>query len=145
MSKAWVLVADSSRARIFAVDTPRGPLREIEDLVHPPSRLHDRELGTDRPGRSFDSAGEGRHAMEQDVSAKEQEVIYFAGDLASRLEAGRTRREYDRLILVAPPAFLGVLRKKISGETAKMVTQEIDKGLAQLPERELREHLPERL
>ena len=33
--QTWVVVADSSRARIFARSGKDAELREIEDLVHP--------------------------------------------------------------------------------------------------------------
>ena len=32
MANTWVLVADSSRARIFAVDSPTSPLTEFRTL-----------------------------------------------------------------------------------------------------------------
>ena len=48
------VVADRSRARLFSVATPKGPLEELEDLVHPEARAHERDLTSDRPGRSND-------------------------------------------------------------------------------------------
>lgn len=35
MSQKRVVVADQSRARIFAMDSPSVPLREIENSLHP--------------------------------------------------------------------------------------------------------------
>jgi protein required for attachment to host cells len=145
MTSTWLLVAESSRARIFAVEGGRGELREIEALEHPEARWSGRDLATDRPGRSFDSAGEGRHAMEQEVGPKEQEARIFAQVLSSRLEAARTRGELGRLIVAAAPGFLGLLRKTLSVETAKLVTLELDKNLAQLDAAEIRTHLPDRI
>jgi protein required for attachment to host cells len=145
MSNTWVVVADSSRARIFAVDQPRGPLQELDILAHPEARLHEQELTTDLPGRAFDSGGEGRHAMGQGVSPKEQEALRFAKRTADYLEAARVEGRFDKLILVAAPRFLGQLRQQFSPPAAAAIVQEIAKNLAQQPADEIRQHLPERL
>jgi len=60
--KIWVLAADSSRARLLATDSPIGELQELENFDFPESRLHGRDIRTDRPGRAFDNTGQGRTA-----------------------------------------------------------------------------------
>ncbi|MFQ5935265.1 MAG: host attachment protein [Acidiferrobacterales bacterium] len=141
----WVLIAESSRARIFLVDKPRGPLRELETLAHPKARMHEQELTADLPGRSFDSAGEARHAMEPNTNPKEREAADFAKRIARRLDSARTENNFDKLVMAAAPKFLGRLRKELSTETLALVTREINKNLVQLDARTLRRHLPERL
>ncbi len=145
MKTTWVLVANSTRARILKADNAIGPLQEIEALVHPESRLHERELTSDLPGRAFDSAGQGRHAMEQPVDPKQQEMISFAKFLAQRLDEARERGEFKQLIIVAAPTVLGQLRKALSPETARRVSYELDKNISLLRPEEIRQHLPERL
>ena len=145
MSKSWVLVANQSEARIYALDGPRGPLVEVERLEHEAGHAHEGELTTDRPGRAFQSVGDVRHAMEPPVDPKEQEAMKFAKEVSQRLESGRQEGSFDRLVLVAAPHFLGLLRKSLSDATTKLVTEEIAKNLLQFNAQEIREHLPERL
>lgn len=145
MSELWVVVAESSRARIFAADSPVGGLREVETLSHPEGRLHEQDLQADRPGRTFDRGGQGRHAKEPEVSARHQSVTHFAEQIAARLEYGRTRGEYRRLTVVAAPEFLGVLREKLTTATHELIESEIDKNLVRMNGDEIRAHLPERL
>ena len=73
MRKTWVVVADRSRARLFSVATPKGPLEELEDLVHPEARSHERDLTSDRPGRSND-----QHVLGAENSARDQQAHEFA-------------------------------------------------------------------
>lgn len=141
----WIVVAESSRARIFSAESLRAPLEELESIAHPEGRLHERELTSDRPGRSFDSAGEGRHAMATEVGPKEKEAIDFATLIVGRVEAGRKEGRFQKLILVAPPRFLGHLRSKLGPEAARMVSAEIDKNLVQLSPADLRDQLPDKL
>jgi protein required for attachment to host cells len=142
MRKTWVLVADSARARFFTTDTPKGPLTEFEDLVHPEARAHARDLTSDRPGRAVDRGGQGRHPMGSINAAKEHEAEEFARAIASRLEAGRKAGQFEQVVLVAPPDFLGLLRKAISHSTAKLISCEITKSVARRTPDAIRSLLP---
>jgi protein required for attachment to host cells len=144
MDKKWVVVADSSRARIFAFHQAALEMQELEGLTHPASRAHERDLISDRPGRSFDSVGSGRHATEGEVSPKQQEAIVFAREICDRLELARTRGEFDEITLVAAPAFLGLLRENLSAAIHKLIVRTIDKNLVQHDEAEIRAHLESR-
>lgn len=145
MANTWIVTADSSRARIFTVETSRGPLRELDVLLHPEARLHEQDLTTDLPGRAFDSVGEGRHAMGQSVTPKEHEAITFAKEVADYLDKARSEGRYHKLLLVAAPRFLGLLRQNLSAATSGLVGEEIDKNLVQHSAEDIRKHLPERL
>lgn len=145
MARTWVVVADSSRARILQADKPLGPLEEVEMLDHPQARMHDQALTTDLPGRAFDSAGSGRHAMEQHELPKHQEAVVFARELADRLEQACRQGTCARLVIAAAPAFLGLLRKQLNGGTVKLISAEIDKNLVGLDPVKIRELLPYRL
>ena len=48
MPVTWIVVADSSRARIFSKNG-RTPLREEAGFIHPESRLHEQDLTSDAP------------------------------------------------------------------------------------------------
>jgi len=131
MTTTWVVVANSSQARIFTLSARNDALKEIKQFDHPPSRAHQRDLTTDRPGRTFNSMDPGRHAMTASVNPKEHETQIFAGLLADELEAARTHGTCERLILVCSPAFLGVLRKTLSTPSSRLVALALDKDLVQ--------------
>lgn len=69
----WVVVADSSKARILMAEKPGVGLAEIDALEHPEGHFHERELTSDLPGRVFDRRGEGRHAVGSGVDPKQHE------------------------------------------------------------------------
>jgi protein required for attachment to host cells len=144
-ASTWIVVADSSAARFFGADEPTGPITELEAMAHPEGRMPARELTSDLPGRAFDSAGQGRHAMESEVGPREQSAIDFAHLIARRIEKARVGGEADRVALVAPPDFLGLLRKALTAPAKRMVVYESDHNYVRLSPREIRERLPERL
>lgn len=145
METTWIIVADSGHCRCFEAASRIGPLTEVADLVMPASRLRDQDLVSDRPGRAFDSFGSGRHAMEPRTPAKETGSRRFAAEIAAMLETAHQQRRFERLGVVAAPAFLGLLREALSDGLRKQVAFEMDKDLIRLKPDEIRELLPERL
>ena len=145
MKTTWVLVADSSRARVFEAATAGGEIKEIDTFVHTESRLREQDLTQDLPGRTFDSHGEGRHAMGAKRSPKQQERINFASQLNEHLDSACKQNRFDQLVIAASPEFLGLIRAGLSSPTAKLVTTFIDKDLTRETPAQIRTHLPEHL
>jgi protein required for attachment to host cells len=145
MSDVWVVVASSTQCRIFTQQKHSEPLLQIDELFHPEGRLRGSELTEDRPGRSFDSRGEGRHAMGQPVDPVEQENIRFARIVATSIEEARKKGAFERLLLVVEPRFLGHLRKHLSGTTRQLVTAEVQKNLVDADPEAIRSALPYRI
>ncbi|HVN87808.1 MAG TPA: host attachment protein [Candidatus Binatia bacterium] len=138
----WILISNASRARLFATSGKLKPWTLVQELDHPKSRLKGQDITADKPGRVRQSAGAGsRPAMAPVTPAKEVEAEHFTQELAGVLENGHGRNEFSRLILVAPPQFLGKLRKLLSAPLSKRLVATVDKDLTLLPERELPERL----
>jgi protein required for attachment to host cells len=144
MSKLWIVVADKSKARIFTVADPHGPLLEEDTLEHPQAREREQTLTSDRPGRSFDSKGQGRHAMGSSIEPDQQETLRFAKQIADHVLTAHNKGHCNRLLLVAGPSLLGLLREHFKTASALKIS-EIEKNLGQYDAREIRKHLPPRL
>ena len=140
--ETWLIVSSSCIARVFKVQRKES-LVEIETLVHPESRLHNRDLVTDnRPGRTHDSVGPGRHALESATTPKQQESIEFARDVAEYLEKARVSGSFDKLYLAASPAQLGLLRQNFHPSTIKLINGEVDKDMTHMKPEEIINNLP---
>ena len=142
MSKTWVVVAESSRAKIFELDKKNAPLRELQGFAHTASRSHEHDLTSDLPGRTHNSATHSSHRLSQHSSPKAHESVEFARTLGSHLDEALNRGEFDKLIIMSPPGFLGYLRKEMSYETSKHVVSEIDKNLVRHTTSDIQSHLP---
>ena len=143
MHGKWLVVANRVSARLFVVRERGKSLSLVESLEHPAGRLHGRALESDRPGRVFDSHGEGRHALGSAVGASAQVAETFAHQVAKRLRAARNDHAYDELVLVAEPRFLGLLRRALDSATSAAVVASLDKDLAAFDAAELVSHLAE--
>ena len=143
----WVVVADGEKARFLegegslkALDPAPVPDMENEN---PPTR----EQGTERPGRTHESAGNPqtgmRHAMAPKVDWHRFEKQKFAHAVADIVNRAAGEKAFDRLVLVAPPETLGNLRPALSKPAQASVTQEIGKDLTNLTVAEVTEYLAE--
>ena len=142
MRKTWVIVADNSRARIFTAETPSSPLIEVDSIVHPEARMHDRDITSDLPGRGSGSGG-ARHSYVTETDAKDHENAGFARRIAGFLDDARKSDKFKQLIIVAAPSLLGNLRSGLNDQTKKLVSLELDKNLSALSPVEIRKHMPE--
>lgn len=141
----WIVVANSTLARFFSASplNANAALIELEDKVHPSSRLHGRDLETDSPSRVFDSQGAGRHAVEPPTDIKEQQAEAFALELSNYLEDMRSANRYDKLYVMASSHFLGLLRGHFRQGVTDLLAETVDKDLTRHSVEEIRAHLPD--
>jgi protein required for attachment to host cells len=146
MKRSWLVVADGSRARIFSYIDKHGAWDLEHEIDHPAARSHTRDLVTDQQGRVRQSGyGNYAPAMSNHVDAHAQEEVKFARGLADRMAHGLDDRAYDRIGLVAPPHFLGLLRRHVSDRVASMLFLELGKDYTAAGEPELRERLRDQI
>lgn len=129
MSKTWILAANRTRARLFELDEREHDISEIEDFANPEGRAPAGSRGENRPPRTFDSMGEGRHAIEPRTEPVLKFAERFARRISSVLEDGRTRHKFEHLMLVAPPRFLGHLRDCMPDNLRVCVVREVSKDM----------------
>jgi protein required for attachment to host cells len=141
MPPTWVIVAERSRARIFAFRGATLPMEEIEDLVNPEARAPEHELASDRPGRTVDSSARRRHAKQPQVSPREQVALSFAREIADHVERGRKHGRFERLVIIAAPGVLGLLRSSLTEAARRMIWKEVRKNLVRADEKSIREQL----
>jgi protein required for attachment to host cells len=143
--KTWVVVASAARARLFEVAGRQEPWKEIVDLVNADDRLSRQDFTSDKPGRAINTARGQHHTMEPTIDPKERAAGLFARDLAMRLEAALHEKRYARLIVVAPPHFLGLLRQQMGDALAGAVEHEVTKDLTRENRGALQAHVAELL
>ena len=142
MTKVFLVVAESSRAKIFQTDMHLSEMIELEDMVHPASRQHERDITSDLPGRGASSGEGSHHGIDDQSNARKEEVDIFARQIDKHLAAMLDQGQFEKLALVASPKFLGHLRKHLSGRLADKIVYELDKDLLHCKETELKAHLP---
>lgn len=148
MDAAWVVVADSARARVFRAESRIGPLEEITAFADSQGRLHDGDMYTDEQTRRLELGANSYHQSndyEPPESHERRLASRFAKQVTEYLRRGALENRYQRLVVAAPPQFLGALRGAFDPNVRARVSLELAKDLSKLRSDELRSHLPERI
>ncbi len=122
-----IMVIDGAKMSLFR---NRGKVSapELELIEH--REKHTKmtaDLGSDKPGRSFQSVGNNQSAYES-TDYHQQEEDRFANAAADQLNKLLTEGKTG--ILIAAPHVLGVIRKHLRPEVRARITVEIDKDYA---------------
>lgn len=135
-----IVACSGSEARMWKATSRFGEWLPLTEMQHPEAASPEAEFASDRPGRSFDSFGSGRHAMSQSHSGQEHELSRFAEQVADYLNRLLVAGEYVHLVLVAEPRLLGHLRDKLSRAASAAIIMEAPKNLTHLDADEIRKY-----
>ncbi len=145
-----IVVADQSEAKFYDVEHPDSRLRPVGGITDPRAHLHDRDFKSDRPGRVFDHAPDpaGRrgatahHGTDGERRPRKHEAGVFAREIADRIQTAHRQSEFDRLILMAAPGFLGLLRQALPASIRATVAAEVGKDLVHEAVTAVQAHMP---
>lgn len=122
-----IVVADEYQATFYLREKKFSPMQEVASLRNEAAREKRGDLLADKSGRAFDSHGQGRHAMiKESADPKTQSAIVFAKEISERLADDKRQRQFDCLVVIAAPRFLGLLRQALDNSGVE-IDMAIDK------------------
>jgi protein required for attachment to host cells len=128
-----VLVADGAKMLLFRnegdAEYPTLKVVEAEQQADPA----DRDIKTDSAGQKPGAPGAGGGSTAGEADFHQQAEDRFAVEAADRLKRGALAGDYDKLVVVAPPRTLGMLRKHYHSEVEKRLILELPKDLTGHP------------
>jgi protein required for attachment to host cells len=139
--RTWVLVADGGHAKVLEHLGTSSGLVALEDMVFAVELPRTHDLLTDRAGRSVESQGRTRHAIQSPTDPHRELKRAFAKKIGVILQAKLTQGKFDRLVLVAPPPALGDLRSLLPKSVRAKVSAELAHDLVKTPKHRLWSHL----
>lgn len=145
--RTWIVVADAAHAQLFIQKGAHGgwAAAHLNGLPAVDDRVQSHTDKSDRPGRSFSSSGGGiRHAIESHSDYRKLEKHKFTLAVANALNHAALGREFDRLVLVAPPRSVGELRQSLSQQVQASM-RVLEKDLTKAPSGEIRDEVNELL
>jgi protein required for attachment to host cells len=147
-----IVVADERQANFFDAVTPKAPLTARGSLINESGGKKDIELETDRAGRRYGGAngvshgGQAQghhHGVNGERSTEQHDLTIFAKEVAKRIDAGRTNNEFDKLVLVAAPKMLGLLRQSLNSPAQSMLAGTVSKDIVHQGEDAILRVIPE--
>jgi protein required for attachment to host cells len=129
---ALVLVADGRKMLFFRNHGDENQIDLRTEAHDAREERKDREIKTDAPGTTKQSAGYGRSTYEE-ADFQQQEEDRWIKDAADELKARALRHDFEALAIVAPPKALGVLKKCLHKEVEKRVVCTVNKEMSGRP------------
>lgn len=137
-----IVIADGGHAR-FVRPAPDNALHTFEAVDSVTLHKHDRDLVSDRPGRSFESATSARHAYTPRTDPHEMAKDQFTREVAKMVNATSAADEFHELVVVAPAHVLSELTDALDARTKGKLLGSLAKDLVNTPDHELWPHLKE--
>jgi protein required for attachment to host cells len=137
----WILVGNASRMRLFSADARGEGWKLLEELHHDESRAHNADLQEQRDNPNAGTLHGPPPESEPD-GRRELEHERFARTLSTLLDRGVDSHAFQRLIIAAPPDFLGKLRKVLSKRALQRLVLDLDADYSRVPARELPHRVP---
>ncbi|HUP67288.1 MAG TPA: host attachment family protein [Sphingomicrobium sp.] len=129
---ALVLVADGKKT-LFLRNHGDDNQIDLRTEAHDARKdRKDREIKSDAPGTTHQSAGAGRSTYEE-TDFHQQEEDRWIKDAAEELKTRVLRGDFEALAIIAPPKALGVLKKCLHKEVERRVTCTINKEMSGRP------------
>jgi protein required for attachment to host cells len=129
---ALVLVADARKMLFFRNHGDENRIDLRTEAHEARQDRKDREIKTDAPGTTKQSAGYGRSTYEE-PDFHQQEEDRWIEEAAEELKVRVLRGDFGALAIVAPPKALGVLRKKLHKEVEKRIVCTVNKEMSGRP------------
>ncbi len=145
--RTWIVVMDGARAQLFIQKGSSGgwAVAHLHGLPPSEDRVQSHAEKSDRPGRTFSSSGGGiRHAIESHGDYRKLEKHKFTLGVADALNQAAQAKEFDRLILVAPPRSVGELRQVLS-QQVQADMRILEKDLTKSPFEQIQDEVNELL
>jgi protein required for attachment to host cells len=147
--RVCIVIADQAEARFYDTLGFARPLKLTGALTNPAAHLRDQDLTSDRPGRLFSSSGARgqrhgatvHHSAGGEATPRRHATHLFAVRVAAELARGRASGRYERLVLVAAPAFLGELRAALPSAVRPYVMATVAKDIVRHADTDVRRYL----
>ena len=143
LERLWIVVADGGSARVLGVTGDHRGLTLLREITSVDAHRRARDLGSDRPGRSFESGTTARHAITPREDPHDAARDRFVAQLAAMLTEDGRARQFDELILIVAHGLSGTLRDALDAATRARVRETIVKDLTKTPLNEIHARLVE--
>jgi protein required for attachment to host cells len=136
----YIVACSAATARLWRSDSRFGNWALVAEMDDELAAQRERDFQADRPGRSFDIIGAGRHTMSSPETSQDHQTLLFARQVASYLNNAVANGDVSRLVLLAAPGFLGYLRSELSDIALRAVALAEPRNLVDLDEKQIRDY-----
>jgi protein required for attachment to host cells len=135
MMRVRLIVADQGEARFYDLDGIDSRLRTAGKLLDPQSLPREGEFAERQPSAS-------RTPGPSEPRPRKDAAMRFARQIGAELETARRSGGFDRIVLLAGPAFIGLLRSALPDGVRATLIAEVRKDLLGQEETIIQAYVP---
>jgi protein required for attachment to host cells len=136
-----LVIVSGTRARLLT-RTPAGAFRTVRKLASEAARQRSAALARDRLGRSHESVGSARHAIEPRSDPHEKAMAAFIAEVADSVNRAAASGHVHALVVAGPPAVLDTLDRALAPDLRTRIRARVGSDLAKVPDAKLPAHFP---
>jgi protein required for attachment to host cells len=129
-----LIVADHGEARFYDLDGIDSRLRAAGKLLDPQPETGETELAVRGPSAS--------RAPDSEPRPRKDAAMRFARQIGAELETARRSGGFDRIVLLAGPSFIGLLRSALPEGVRATLVAEVRKDLIGQEESLIQAYVP---
>lgn len=141
-ARLLIVIADGAHLR-FVRPSADGVLHTVTSSDSPTAHRKSSDIGSDHPGASFHSQSTAHHALTPRHDPHELAEEDFARFAADEINTRFGQNSVDKILLVAPPRTLNVIRDRLDPGAAAALAGTLGKDLVKTPDDALEPHLRE--
>jgi protein required for attachment to host cells len=136
-----IVVADQSRAQIYATKSLGADLNDVESLVNTSAHLKERDLVTDGPGSSMNRAGGVHQSYDPGPQARDTARRRFTQEIADSMARQAEAPECAGIVLVADSRLLSEIKDACGHAVLRRIGAQLAKNLMHVEMEDLRARL----
>jgi protein required for attachment to host cells len=136
-----LVIVSGTRARLVR-RTAAGAFRTVRSMASDAAAQRSSALARDRLGRSQESVGSARHAIEPRSDPHEKAMAAFIAEVADSVNRAAADGHVDALVLAGPPPVLDRLARALAPDLRARVRARVSIDLAKVPDAKLSAHFP---
>jgi protein required for attachment to host cells len=139
-SMKLVINTNSNTCHIYHYDKHPAQLTLVKEINHPENKLKNSDMDSDRSGH-YQGGQSSRGAYSPHTETKDIHIDNFAREIAKEMNQERIKKDYDELIIIAPPRMCGLLFQHIDKHVKDLIINKIEKDILYLSDNELLDFL----
>ncbi|MBX7143160.1 MAG: host attachment protein [Oligoflexia bacterium] len=137
----WILVVSRAKAKIYETSSAKASPKLIQETQNPEGSMLEHNLVTDRAGSAAHFRGAQHSALRPQHDKHELAFEKFAHQLSKALEEAKRLKKFERLVLVAEPHALGVMRTALASHKQLSIDHEIPNDLIEASATEIQNRI----
>lgn len=141
LKRTWIAIADQEQTRIYAVDNRDFNMTLVKEVLNSSSSRAESLKGKKDVGVGRSSVHSNVRSLVNENAVQRRLLKGYVTDVVDFIEKGRRENSFQKIILVAGPEMMGMIKSKLTKPTMSLVQRALTKDYTRFKECEVQDVL----